>query len=291
MTLAGLLQDNPSLLVGLVFLLGLLVGSFLNVVILRLPAMLEQAWQSEARRILDLPPGDAEAQRFNLVVPRSGCPACGHVIAWYENIPVLSWLALRGRCSHCGAPIARRYPLIELLAAVTAALAAASVEPGWYLVFVLFATWSLLALAVIDFDTTLLPDQLSYPFLWAGILAAWLGLSPVPLADAVAGAMGGYLILWSLYWVFKLLTGKEGMGYGDFKLLAGLGAWVGWQHLPVVLLLASVAGAVLGIALIQLGVVRRDQGIPFGPWLALAGWVTLLWGPTMVSAYLGLFAY
>ncbi len=291
MTFADILQENAVLLVGLVFLLGLLVGSFLNVVILRLPAMLENAWQTEAHRFLDLPAAATDQPRFDLVVPRSSCPTCGHVIAWYENIPVLSWLALGGRCSQCRTAISRRYPLTELAAAVTGALAAASVEPGWYLVFVLFATWSLLALAVIDFDTTLLPDQLTYPFLWAGILAALLGLSPVPLADAVAGAIAGYLILWSLYWVFKLLTGKEGMGYGDFKLLAGLGAWVGWQHLPVVLLLASVAGSVLGIALIYLGAVRRDQGIPFGPWLAIAGWLTLLWGPEMVSAYLGLFAY
>ncbi len=292
MTLAAVVQDNPAVLVGLVFVLGLVVGSFLNVVILRLPVMMERAWQSEARQLLDLPAEEQpEPPRFNLVVPRSACPACHHVIAWYENIPVLSWLALRGRCSQCGTPISRRYPLIELTAAAMGALAAASVTPGGYLVFVLFASWSLLAMAVIDFDTTLLPDQLTYPFLWAGLLAAWLGLGPVPLADAVLGAMAGYLVLWSLYWVFKLLTGKEGMGYGDFKLLAGLGAWVGWQHLPVVLLLSSVAGSVLGIALIQLGAVRRDQGIPFGPWLAIAGWLTLLWGPQMVGAYLGLFSY
>jgi len=286
-----MLADNPALLATLVFIFGLLVGSFLNVVIVRLPVMLERAWGMEARQILDLPPEASDQRRFNLVVPRSACPSCDHLIRWYENIPVISWLILRGRCSHCGAAISRRYPVVELATALMGMVTAASVEPGWYLVFVLFASWSLLAMAVIDFDTTLLPDQLTYPFLWAGLLAAWLGLGPVHLADAVLGAMAGYLVLWGLYWAFKLLTGKEGMGYGDFKLLAGLGAWVGWQHLPVVLLLSSVAGSVLAIALMQLGVVRRDQGIPFGPWLALAGWLTLLWGPQMVEAYLGLFSY
>jgi leader peptidase (prepilin peptidase)/N-methyltransferase len=288
--LVAVLQENPAVLVGVVFVLGLLIGSFLNVVILRLPVMMEKAWRAEARQLLELPAAQEDQRRFNLVVPRSACPECDHQITWYENIPVISWLALRGKCAHCGARISARYPFVELVAAITGSLAAVSVDPGLYLLFVLFATWSLLAMAMIDFDTTLLPDQLTYPFLWAGLLAAWLGVSPVPLHEAVLGAMIGYLILWGLYWTFKLLTGKEGMGYGDFKLLAGLGAWVGWQHLPVVLLLASVAGAFLGILLIQLGVVRRDQGIPFGPWLAAAGWITLLWGPELVRNYLQMYA-
>lgn len=283
------LEDAPFLLAGLVFLLGLLVGSFLNVVIHRLPRMLESAWRAEARQILELPDEPAPEKTYNLIIPGSACPACGHGIRWYENVPVISWLALRGKCSGCGRPISKRYPLIELAAAIAGAVAAWHAGYGLYLLFMLFATWSLLAMAMIDFDTTLLPDSLTYPFLWAGLLAAWLGVSPVSLEEAVLGAMAGYLVLWSLYWVFKLLTGKEGMGYGDFKLLAGLGAWLGWQQLPVVLLLSSLAGAIIGILLIQLGAVRRDQGIPFGPWLALAGWLTLLRGEEMVNAYLGLF--
>ena len=290
MQLVAVLQENPAVLVGVVFVLGLLIGSFLNVVILRLPVMMEKAWRAEARQLLELPTAREDERRFNLMVPRSACPECDHQITWYENIPVISWLALHGKCAHCGARISARYPFVELAAAITGSLAAVSVDPGLYLLFVLFATWSLLAMAMIDFDTTLLPDQLTYPFLWAGLLAAWLGVSPVPLHEAVLGAMIGYLILWGLYWTFKLLTGKEGMGYGDFKLLAGLGAWVGWQHLPVVLLLASVAGAFLGILLIQLGVVRRDQGIPFGPWLAAAGWITLLWGQELVRNYLQMYS-
>lgn len=289
MQIFQLLESHPALLVGLVFIFGLLVGSFLNVVVLRLPRMLERAWRAEAHQILDMEPESPSPGTFNLIVPASTCPACGHRIRWYENIPVISWLALRGRCSHCENPISVRYPLLELATALAGAATAWTLGFGPWLGFVLVGTFLLLAMAMIDFDTTILPDSLTYPFLWLGLLAAWAGVSPVSLPDAVMGAVAGYLILWTLYWAFKLLTGKEGMGYGDFKLLAGLGVWVGWQYLPVILLLSSVVGAVIGILLIQTGAVKKDQGIPFGPYLAAAGWITLLWGQELVAAYLGLY--
>ena len=290
MSVLALLETSPAFLVGVVFVLGLLVGSFLNVVIYRLPVMMERTWQQEARSLLSLPQEPA-ASPFNLATPASRCPACGHAIRWHENIPVLSWLWLRGRCSSCSTRISVRYPAIELCAGLMAAAAAWHLGYSWWLAGVLIAGWCLLALAMIDFDTTLLPDDLTYPFLWAGLLLALLGLSPVSLADAVIGAMAGYLALWSVYWAFKLLTGKEGMGYGDFKLLAGLGAWLGWHLLPLVILLSSVVGAVVGTLLMATGAVKRDQGIPFGPYLAAAGWIALLWGEHIVSAYLGLFQF
>lgn len=289
MTLFEWLATNPAALAGFVFVLGLLIGSFLNVVIYRLPRMMESAWQAEARAMLDLP--EQPPARFNLVVPRSACPHCGHGIRWYENIPVISWLALRGRCSQCKARISVRYPLVELAAAALGLMAAMHFGYGPWLAAVLFACWMLLALAMIDFDTTLLPDSLNYPLLWVGLLAAWAGISPVSLHDAVIGAVVGYLVLWTLYWSFKLLTGKEGMGYGDFKLLAALGAWLGWQMLPLVILLSSVVGAVIGGVLMATGAVKRDQGIPFGPYLAGAGLIALLWGELIVGAYLGMMQF
>lgn len=283
----GWLAAHPSALMVVCALFGLLVGSFLNVVIHRLPVMMENGWRREARELLGEP--EPPTAPFNLVVPRSRCPHCGHGIRWYENVPVLSWLALRGRCSACRAAIGKRYPVIELLAAVLAALCAWRFGYGPWLLFSLYISFTLLALAVIDLDTTLLPDTLTYPLLWAGLLAALLGVSPVGLRDAAAGAMAGYLALWSLYWLFKLATGKEGMGYGDFKLLAALGAWLGWQYLPLVILLSSVVGLVFAVVMIATGAVKRDQGIPFGPYLAVAGWIALLWGEPIVSTYLGLF--
>lgn len=290
MTLTDLLQTSPVLLTVLVFILGLLVGSFINVVVYRLPRMMETAWQAEARAMLDLPEEPA-GPRFNLVVPRSRCPHCNHQIRWYENVPVLSWLFLRGKCSQCDNRIAMRYPVVELCAGLLGALAAWHFGYGPWLAAMLFALWTLLALALIDFDTTLLPDSLNYPLLWAGLLAAWAGISPVPLHDAVAGAVLGYMTLWCLYWAFKLLTGKEGMGYGDFKLLAALGAWLGWQLLPLVILLSSLVGAVVGGILLATGTIRHGQGIPFGPYLAGAGLIALLWGNQIIDAYLGLMKF
>ena len=282
-----LLEASPTLLVGLCVVFGLLVGSFLNVVIYRLPEMMQREWRAEAREILELPAEEAQPL-FNLVTPRSRCPKCGHTIAWYENVPVMSWLILKGKCKGCSTPISKRYPIIELVSGVLAGLCAWHFGYGPWLVFTLFATWVLLAAAMIDADTTLLPDSLNYPLLWAGLLAALLGISPVSLPDAVVGAMAGYLSLWSVYWLFKLLTGKEGMGYGDFKLLAALGAWVGWQYLPLIILLSSVVGLVFTLLATLFGGEKRTQ-IPFGPYLAAAGWIALLWGDTIVSSYLGMF--
>ena len=291
MLLLDYLAANPAALILVCVLFGLLVGSFLNVVIHRIPKMMEATWRQEARELLDqpAPKGEAEPPIFNLVTPGSHCPHCNHRIRWYENVPVVSWALLKGRCSGCKAAISKRYPIIELLTGLVAGLCAWRFGYDPWLIFMLYGSFTLLALAVIDLDTTLLPDDLTYPLLWAGLLAAVLGISPVSLSDAVIGAMAGYLALWSLYWVFKLLTGKEGMGYGDFKLLAALGAWLGWQYLPVVVLLSSVVGLVFAVSMMASGSVKRDQGIPFGPYLAIAGWIALLWGAVIVSSYLGLF--
>ncbi len=291
MLLLDYLAANPAALILVCVLFGLLVGSFLNVVIHRIPKMMEATWRQEARELLEqpAPKGEETPPLFNLVTPGSHCPHCNHRIRWYENVPVVSWALLKGRCSGCKAPISKRYPIIELLTALVAGLCAWRFGYDPWLIFMLYGSFTLLALAVIDLDTTLLPDDLTYPLLWAGLLAAVLGISPVSLSDAVIGAMAGYLALWSLYWVFKLLTGKEGMGYGDFKLLAALGAWLGWQYLPVVVLLSSVVGLVFAVSMMASGSVKRDQGIPFGPYLAIAGWIALLWGEAIVSSYLGLF--
>ena len=291
MLLLDYLAANPAALTLVCVLFGLLVGSFLNVVIHRIPKMMEATWRQEARELLEQPPpkGEETPPIFNLVTPGSHCPHCNHRIRWYENVPVVSWALLKGRCSGCKAAISKRYPIIELLTALVAGLCAWRFGYDPWLIFMLYGSFTLLALAVIDLDTTLLPDDLTYPLLWAGLLAAVLGISPVSLSDAVIGAMAGYLALWSLYWVFKLLTGKEGMGYGDFKLLAALGAWLGWQYLPVVVLLSSVVGLVFAVSMMASGSVKRDQGIPFGPYLAIAGWIALLWGEAIVSSYLGLF--
>lgn len=291
MLLLDYLAANPAALILVCVLFGLQVGSFLNVVIHRIPKMMEATWRQEARELLEqpAPKGEETPPLFNLVTPGSHCPHCNHRIRWYENVPVVSWALLKGRCSGCKAAISKRYPIIELLTALVAGLCAWRFGYDPWLIFMLYGSFTLLALAVIDLDTTLLPDDLTYPLLWAGLLAAVLGISPVSLPDAVIGAMAGYLALWSLYWVFKLLTGKEGMGYGDFKLLAALGAWLGWQYLPVVVLLSSVVGLVFAVSMMASGSVKRDQGIPFGPYLAIAGWIALLWGEVIVSSYLGLF--
>lgn len=284
------LQQNPPLLIAVVFVLGLLVGSFLNVVIYRLPVMLERSWKQEASAILELE-APADDKRFNLVVPASRCPHCGHKIRWFENIPVISWLLLRGKCSNCSSGISPRYPAVELACGLMSATVALYTGYGAALLPLLVLSWTLLALALIDYDTLLLPDQLTLPLMWAGILASLTGLSGVALTDAVLGAVFGYLSLWSVYWLFRLLTGKEGMGFGDFKLLAALGAWMGWQMLPLIILLSSVVGALVGGGLIMTGMIKRDQGIPFGPYLAAAGWIALVWGEFLLSHYLQFFQH
>jgi len=281
-----LLHAEPALFTGLVFLFSLLVGSFLNVVIHRLPKMMEAEWQAQCAELRGetLP----EATPYNLAVPRSACPQCGHQITALENIPLLSWLWLRGRCSSCRTPISVRYPLVELLTALLSGAAAWKWGVSVPTVGALLLIWTLITLAFIDLDTTLLPDNLTLPLLWLGLLFN-LGGHFASLPDAVIGAMVGYLVLWSVYWLFKLVTGKEGMGYGDFKLLAAIGAWLGWQMLPVTLLLSSVVGAAIGIAMIVLVKHDRRIPIPFGPYLAGGGLVALFFGADLTQAYLGQF--
>lgn len=256
-------------------LFGLLIGSFLNVVIHRLPKMMQRESDNYVAHELgkELPHTD----RYNLIVPRSGCPHCGHQITALENIPVISYLALRGKCRKCKAPISPRYPAVELLTGALSGLVVWHFGSGTAGLAALLFTWLLVAMTFIDFDTQLLPDDLTYPLLWAGLLVNLDGTF-VPLSDAVIGAAAGYLALWSVYWLFKLATGKEGMGYGDFKLLAALGAWLGWTMLPIIILLSSVVGAVVGICLIVFAKRGRDKPIPFGPYLAAAGLIALFYG-------------
>lgn len=268
-------------------LLGLCVGSFLNVVIHRLPRMMEQEWHAQCADLRGETPSTAEP--LSLARPRSRCPACGHQITASENIPLVSYLLLRGKCSACSAAISLRYPVIELVAALLSAYAAWHFGPTLQAAGALLLIWALLALTAIDFDTQLLPDSITLPLLWAG-LAFNLAGTYVDLSSAVVGAMAGYLSLWSVFWLFKLATGKDGMGYGDFKLLAALGAWLGWQMLPAIILLSSVVGALVGVSLIVFSRHGRNTPIPFGPYLAAAGGIALFWGPQLTRGYLGLLA-
>ena len=271
---------------GLAGVLGLMIGSFLNVVIYRLPKIMERQWAAECAELSGQEP--AKEETFNLVVPRSRCQKCGHQIRWYENIPVLSYLFLRGKCAACGTPISLRYPLVEL---TTGAL-------FFYCVWSWGATpmglvWcgfsaAIVALAMIDWDTTLLPDSITQPLLWAGLIAAALKWNNVPLADALWGAVAGYLALWLVYWSFKLVTGKEGMGFGDFKLYAALGAWFGWTALVPIILMASVIGAIIGIALKFSAGLREGGYVPFGPFLAAAGLTAMIFGPQSILRSVGL---
>jgi leader peptidase (prepilin peptidase)/N-methyltransferase len=277
-----LLQQNPLYAGGSVFLLGLFIGSFLNVVIHRLPLMMQQQWEQDIAsfRQETLP----EKPVFNLMVPRSRCPHCGHQISALENIPVISWLVLRGRCKACKAPISIRYPLVELASAGLSLIVLLILGPTAHALAALLLVWALIALTMIDFDTQLLPDDITLPLLWAGLLfSLWGGFASLP--DAVLGAAFGYLSLWSVYWLFKLVTGREGMGYGDFKLMAALGAWLGWQALPLVLLLSSLVGSVVGVGYY---IVRKESApFAFGPYIAIAGIIALLWGKPMIAWYFG----
>ncbi|HQS99231.1 MAG: prepilin peptidase [Hydrogenophilales bacterium 16-64-46] len=282
----SLLTAEPALFAGLVFLLGLLVGSFLNVVVHRLPKMMEAEWQAQCAELR----GEAlaEAGPYNLATPRSACPACGHMITARENIPILSWLLLRGRCSACGTAISARYPLVELLTGLLSAGVAWKWGVSLETLGALMLVWALIALAFIDLDTTLLPDSLTLPLIWLGLLFNLHGHF-ADLPSAVIGAVAGYLVLWSVYWLFKLATGKDGMGFGDFKLLAAIGAWLGWQMLPVTLLLSSVVGAAIGIAMVVFVKHDRRVPIPFGPYLAGGGLVALFFGADLTRAYLAQF--
>lgn len=292
-----LMADYPAVFISVVFVISLLVGSFLNVVIYRLPVMMERGWKAEIDEYLLSQNNTHQAhasqaphvntstpKTFNLVKPDSTCPKCQHKIRAWENIPVISWLALGGKCSQCKSPIPIRYPLVELATGLLSALVAWHFGFGLAAVAAVIATWLLIAMTFIDLDTMLLPDQLTLSLLWLGLLLSINGPFVSP-QDALIGATVGYLSLWSIYWVFKLLTGKEGMGYGDFKLLAALGAWVGWQHLPVVILLSSLVGAVVGITLLTIQGKDKSQPIPFGPYLAAAGWLTLMYGDWLVTQY------
>jgi leader peptidase (prepilin peptidase)/N-methyltransferase len=269
---------DPLLLAAGAALLGLIVGSFLNVVIHRLPRMLEAEWQAQCEELAGRDPAPRPA--YNLLVPRSHCPACHTPIRLPHLLPLIGWLLARGRCAACGVAIPTRYPLVEGLTALLFALAALQFGAGWTLAAAMFVIAVLVALTFIDFDTQLLPDQLTIPLMWVG-LAASLPAGRAP--EALIGAIAGYLSLWSVYWAFKLATGKEGMGYGDFKLLAALGAWLGWQALVPIVLIASVAGALAGLALMARGN-GRDTPIAFGPWLAIAGWAVMMWGDALLPA-------
>lgn len=283
MTLLSALQSSDTLLFFVCFLTGLFVGSFLNVVAYRLPIMMERGWRRECRDFLDLE-ADPEQPPFNLMVPRSACPSCNRQISAWANIPVVSWLLLRGKCGNCKAAISVQYPLVELLTGVLSLIVAMKFGATWQTVFALLFTWSLISLALIDFHTTLLPDSITLPLLWLGLV---ISVTPifVDAHQAIIGAAAGYMVLWTVFQTFKLITGKEGMGFGDFKLLAALGAWLGWAKLPVIILLSSLAGAVIGISMMVFFKHRRDKPIPFGPYLAIAGWIALIWGDQILHAY------
>ncbi len=278
------LQGNPLVFLLYTGLLGLMVGSFLNVVIHRLPIMLEQEWQAQCRELLQQPE-EPRPPPVTLSRPRSRCPHCGHQIRAIENIPIVSYLFLRGRCAGCGSAIAIRYPLIEALTALLSLAVAWHFGVTLQTAAALLLTWALIALSMIDFDHKLLPDTITLPFIWLGLLLSLWGTFTTP-ESAIIGAAAGYLSLWSVFQLFKLITGKEGMGFGDFKLLALFGAWLGWQYLPQIIMLSSLVGAVVGIALILLRGRDRNIPIPFGPYLAIAGWISLLWGDPINQAYL-----
>ncbi len=287
MTIVELLAGSPLLQVVTASLLGLIVGSFLNVVIHRLPEMMMREWRLQCHELQGGTPDETDREPFNLSTPRSRCPACGHLITPRENIPLLSYLLLKGRCAGCGKPISLRYPLVETLTALLSALVVWHFGFDWQAAAALLLTWALIPLIFIDLDHQLLPDDITLPLLWLGLGLSLFGIFTDP-RSAILGAMAGYLSLWSVYILFKVVTGKEGMGYGDFKLLALFGAWLGWQAIPLIIILSSLTGAVVGITLILLR--RHDRGtpIPFGPYLATAGWIALMWGEPITRAYLNL---
>lgn len=284
MEIAYLLENNPVFFTGFVFIFSLLIGSFLNVVIYRLPVMMERDWKNQCQEYMGTSTGE-DQPAFNLSKPRSRCPHCGHQIKAWQNIPLISYLLLRGKCASCGAGISIRYPAIELLTAVLSAVVAWHFGYGWQTAAALLLTWALISLSMIDVDHQLLPDAITLPFLWLGLV---LSLFPVfaDIRESLIGAVAGYMSLWTVYQLFKLVTGKEGMGFGDFKLLALLGAWMGWQALPMIVILSSAVGAILGGLMLAIQGRDRSQPIPFGPYLAVAGWIALIWGEQLSSAYM-----
>ena len=287
MTLSELFIAYPMLLVAFAIVFGLMVGSFLNVVIYRLPIIMEAEWTQQCSELLEIENPSKTANnesKFNLAVPNSHCPKCKHEISVLENIPVFSWLLQGGKCHHCQEPISSRYPIIETTTAIITALVVQQSGFSWLTIALLLLAWSLIALIMIDFDHQLLPDDITLPLLWLGLGVNSLGMI-TSLQDAVWGAIAGYGILWTVYWLFKLATGKDGMGYGDFKLLAALGAWMGWQALPMIILLSSLVGAIVGISLIVIKGRDKNIPIPFGPYLASAGFLALLWGDEISGFY------
>ena len=294
--MAELFEQSPLIFVAVVFAFSMLIGSFLNVVIFRLPIMMEREWREQAEEILKTPADNLPEGRFNLVVPRSRCPSCGAQIKAWQNVPVFSYLLLGAQCAKCQSAISVRYPLVEILTAAMAGFVAWHFGFGWEALAAVFFTFALIAISLIDIDHQLIPDSIVIPLMWAGLLMSLLH----PLAgadvlfisprDAMVGAIAGYLSLWSVYQLFKLVTGKEGMGYGDFKLLAALGAWLGpWPALPMVIMLSAVVGAVVGISMIVFRGRDRQIPIPFGPYLAAAGWITMLYGDVIWNTYLDTF--
>ncbi len=285
MSLLHYLQLNPVIFLCFCSLIGLSVGSFLNVVAYRLPAMLERDWKSQCRELLELHPEDAEEPLFNLSHPPSNCPKCGHKIRIHENIPIISFLLLRGRCSACSQIISPRYPIVEAVTGLLSLTVAWHFGVTWETAAALFLTWALIALSLIDFDHQILPDSIVLPTLWLGLILSLFDIF-TDTQSAIIGAAGGYLSLWSVFQLFKLITGKEGMGYGDFKLLALFGAWFGWQALFQIILISSLVGAVVGLSLILF--LGRDKTIPipFGPYLAAAGWISMLWGEQINNFYI-----
>ncbi len=280
-------QSEPWAFYTLVLFLGLSFGSFLNVVAYRLPRMMERDWKLECHEFLELDPPELETSltSLSLATPASACPNCGHKIRFWENIPVISYLFLKAKCSSCGTSISFQYPAVELLTALASLTVAYTFGVTIQTVLALLFTWVLIALTLIDIKKQLLPDDITLPLLWSGILLSFFNIF-TDLTSSVIGAMAGYLILWSIYHLFKLLTKKEGMGFGDFKLLAALGAWVGFEYLPQIILISSVVGSIIGISMLVIGRTRQQQPIPFGPYLAVAGWIALLWGETINSTYL-----
>lgn len=314
MTLAELYNAEPAWLIGSVFILSLLIGSFLNVVIHRLPIMMEREWREQAQQLLAnsvttsgrsefIPTSSQDvgsksdqqdinatpfSAKYNLIVPRSACPHCGAQISALQNLPIISWLLLKGKCAACQAPISVRYPLVELATALLSAIVAWRFGFTAQMASALLATWLLIALCMIDLDHQLLPDDITLPMMWMGLFLSLFDgrVLPITPQQAIIGALSGYLILWLVFHAFKALTGKEGMGYGDFKLLAALGAWLGWQMLPLIILLSACVGALVGIGLIVIRGRDRNIPMPFGPYLAAAGWIAMLWGERIVSTYL-----
>lgn len=290
-----LLSESAPLFIGVVFAFTLLIGSFLNVVIYRLPIMMERQWRQHAAELVaDPPETELPSGRFDLVAPRSRCPKCGQMITALQNIPVISWVLLKGRCANCKNPISARYPMVELATAVLCALVAWRFGVGWEAMLAIVLTLALIAITMIDADTQFIFDATVLPLMWIGLAMSLFhpmsGTDVLFIApkEAIVGALAGYLSLWSIFWGFKLATGKDGMGYGDFKLLAALGAWLGWQALPMIIFMSAVVGAVLNIGLIVLRGKDRSVPIPFGPYLAVAGWITMMWGDVIKNGYLDL---